>query len=67
MPRVTVTTTDLPSPRGSAVLLDEEVHSVHLSTDHASGQFVERLGWAIRDAEEAERTSARPVRPQTRS
>ena len=64
MPRVTATTTDQPRS-GSAVLLDEEVRSVHLSTEHACDQFVERLGWAIRDAEEAERSRARPVRRQT--
>jgi hypothetical protein len=34
------------------------VNSVHLSTDHAATQFIERLGWAISDAEEAERVHA---------
>ncbi|HXB16140.1 MAG TPA: hypothetical protein VNV44_10420 [Solirubrobacteraceae bacterium] len=53
MPRVIVTT-NLP-PAGSAhVLLDEHVSSVHLSSDHAAGQLIERLTWAIRDAEQAE-------------
>jgi hypothetical protein len=39
------------------VLLDESVYSVHLSTGHAAGQLIERLGWALSDAEEVERTS----------
>ncbi len=41
------------------VLLDESVQPVHLSTGHAANQLIERLGWAISDAEEAERTHAR--------
>jgi hypothetical protein len=54
MPRVIVTTDQ--AQRGDAtVLLDEQVHRVHLSTDHSAMQFIERLGWAINDAEDAER------------
>jgi hypothetical protein len=41
------------------VLLDERVEPVHLSTGHAAMQLVERLGWAISDAEDADRTRAR--------
>jgi hypothetical protein len=37
------------------VLLDESVYSVHLSTGHAAMQLIERLGWALSDAEEVER------------
>jgi hypothetical protein len=36
------------------VLLEESVSSVHLSTGHAAAQLVERLAWAIADAEDAE-------------
>jgi hypothetical protein len=63
MPRIIVTTdpSDPAPPRGDTpVLFDEEVHSVHLSTGHAATQLVERLAWAISDAEAAE--SARPDR-----
>jgi hypothetical protein len=42
-----------------AVLLDESVEPVHLATGHAAMQLIERLGWAISDAEDAERASAR--------
>jgi hypothetical protein len=46
--------------RGAApVLLEESVYSVHLSTGHAAMQLIERLGWALSDAEELERTQTR--------
>jgi hypothetical protein len=51
--------TDQTQPRNLPVLLDERVNSVHLSSDHAAMQFIERLGWAISDAEEAERADLR--------
>lgn len=53
MPRVIVTT-NLPPAGEAPVLLDEHLSSVHLSSDHAAAQLIERLAWAIRDAEEAE-------------
>jgi hypothetical protein len=69
MPRIIVTT-DPVSPELSddtAVLLEEHVHSVHLSTGHAAAQLVERLAWAVSDAESVEHTRRRPARgPQTR-
>jgi hypothetical protein len=67
MPRIVVTTDPLSTPAaGSPVLLlDEHVHSVHLSSDHAAAQLIERLAWAINDAEDAERRhAARPRRPE---
>jgi hypothetical protein len=70
MPRVIVTTDPSPLSADTSILLDERVHSVHLSTDHAAAQFVERLAWAINDAEEAEVERAdrrmRPGRPSRR-
>jgi hypothetical protein len=53
MPRVIVTTNQPPAGEPS-VLLDEHLSSVHLSSDHSASQLVERLSWAIRDAERAE-------------
>jgi hypothetical protein len=38
-----------------AVLLEESVSAVHLSTSHSALQLIERLDWAVRDAEELER------------
>jgi hypothetical protein len=37
------------------VLLDERVSSIHLSDGHAAEQLIERLAWAVTDAEETER------------
>ena len=41
------------------VLLDESVYSVHLSTGHAAMQLIERLGWALSDAEAIEQAQTR--------
>jgi len=45
-------------PRQSPVLLDERVDSIHLSDEHAAQQLIERVGWAVADAEDAERVAA---------
>jgi hypothetical protein len=58
MPRIIVTTDSQQRPDNASVLLDESVRSVHLSTGHAASQLVERLAWAISDAEDVE--SSRP-------
>jgi hypothetical protein len=45
-----------PQPGDSGpVLLDERVSSIHLSDGHAAEQLIERLAWAVTDAEETER------------
>ena len=54
MPRIIVTTDLNRDALGQPVLLDEHVRSVHLSSDHAAQQLVERLAWAIVDAEASE-------------
>jgi hypothetical protein len=55
MPRVTVTA-DVVGGRDdhTPVLLDEQVQGVHLSDEHSSVQFLERLAWAIEDGERLE-------------
>ena len=46
------------SPAGSSdVMLDERVNSIHLADGHAAEQLIQRLAWAVTDAEEAERRS----------
>ncbi len=60
MARIIVTTDDVghrgPTTRGeSPVLLDERVNSIHLGDGHAAEQLIERLAWAVTDAEAAER------------
>ena len=56
MPRIIVTAEPVSSRHSddAPVLLDEQVQSVHLSSGHAASQLVERLAWAISDAEDAE-------------
>jgi hypothetical protein len=53
MARVIVTTDENEHP-DAAVLLEERVYPVHLATDHAATQLMERLAWAIGDAERTE-------------
>jgi hypothetical protein len=54
MPRIIVTSDPTRLPDHVAVLLDEHVQRVHLSDDHAAAQLVERIAWAISDAEDTE-------------
>jgi hypothetical protein len=66
MARIIVTADPTNSP-DAPVLLEETVSSVHLSTGHAAAQLVERLAWAITDAETAELArSDRQATGQTR-
>jgi hypothetical protein len=53
MVRIIVTT-----EQSDPVLLDEQVGLEHLSDGHAAKQLVERLRWAVTDAEHAERVLA---------
>jgi hypothetical protein len=55
-----IVTADRPLKEAPKVLLEESVYSVHLSTGHAARQLIERLSWALRDAEELERRQPRP-------
>jgi len=58
MPRIIVTTDPSPLGEHPPALLDEQVHSIHLGTSHAAAQLVQRLVWAIADAEDAEHRDA---------
>jgi hypothetical protein len=51
-----------PSERRDApVLLDERVCSAHIADNHSATQLIERLSWAITDAENAERGAERAL------
>lgn len=50
MARIIVTTEQSKRPDGP-VLLDEFVCADHLTDDHSAAQLIERLGWAVIDAE----------------
>jgi hypothetical protein len=41
------------------VLMDEEVKPEHLADEHASQQIIERVAWAVLDAQEAIRRPSR--------
>jgi hypothetical protein len=59
MARIIVTTdaTTNPTTNHSApALLDEIVYSVHLANDHNAAELIQRLGWAISDADNTQRT-----------
>jgi hypothetical protein len=53
MPRMIVTT-ETPDRSGGEVLMDEQVATSDLASDHFAAQLVERIGWALADAESAE-------------
>jgi hypothetical protein len=63
MPRVLVTTYPPTQPSGipdPPVLLDESVSRAHLEDEHAAAQLIERIAWAVSDADDVE--SERPPR-----
>jgi hypothetical protein len=45
-----------------AVVFEERVYPVHLASDHSAAQLIERLAWAVGDAERSERAARRSVR-----
>ena len=55
MPRVIVTA-ETSDGRHEAIVHDERVLAATLDSDHSSAQLIERVGWALLDAEEIERT-----------
>ncbi len=60
MPRIIVTTEGSTRP-DEPVLLDEWVHPQHLQDDHSAEQLIERIGWAVNDADDLERRHAELV------
>jgi hypothetical protein len=47
------------------VVYQEDVTPVHIDSEHASRQLIERLRWAVQDAEEmAAARAARAARPR---
>jgi hypothetical protein len=57
VPRIIVTSETgeqrLPAP----VLLDERVDFVNLCEDHGAEELIERLGWALSEADDVERAA----------
>jgi hypothetical protein len=52
VPRIIVTTDPVDSD--APVTLNESVAAIHVSDEHSSSQLLERLAWAVEDAERAE-------------
>jgi hypothetical protein len=56
MPRIIVTAEPCERRNDDVpVLLEERVDSVHLTSDLGAAQLIERIAWAVSDAEHAER------------
>jgi hypothetical protein len=58
VPRIIVTTD--PVDQNAPVTLDERVAAIHVSDRHSSSQLMERLAWAVQDAERVEEGESRP-------
>ncbi len=54
MPRVIVISEPVDGRRRRSLTLNEHINPIHMTDEHSSLQFLERLAWAISDAEEAE-------------
>jgi hypothetical protein len=53
MPRLIVTA-ETRKDRDDAIVHDERVLATNLDNDHSSAQLIERVGWALEDAERLE-------------
>lgn len=57
MPQILVVT-DPPERDASTVVYRERISTTDLESDHFSGQLVERVGWAVVDADQIEARQA---------
>lgn len=57
MPRILVLAEPV-ADREPVILLREQVMPAHVQSGHSAEQLIERLGWAVADADELERTGA---------
>lgn len=55
MARIIVTTDPTTDNAAPVLLLDERVCSIQLGNDDDAAQLIERVGWAISDAETTQR------------
>jgi hypothetical protein len=53
MPRILITTEPIEKP-DSGVMLNEQIATSDLASDHFATQLIERIGWALADAEATE-------------
>ena len=59
MPQIIVTSDHGAAFGEGAVMFRERVTMADFESDHFAMQLVERLGWAVGDADEVERTATR--------
>lgn len=55
MPQIIVKADQGSDREEDAVMMRERINPADFESDHFAAQLVERLGWAVSDAEEAER------------
>jgi hypothetical protein len=70
MPQIIVTATSEHEIHEGKVLLRERVNATDFESERFTANLLERLGWAVEDATEAEkgpRETPRPAAPQRRS
>ena len=60
MPQIIVTADRSADQDEAPVLLRERVNLTDFESDHFAVQLVERLGWAVSDAHEVERSTPEP-------
>jgi hypothetical protein len=65
MPRIIVMSEPYVEPEG-AITLDESVTSADLRSGHHSAQLIERVGWAVHDADDVEHGDGEAGRSATR-
>ena len=65
MPQILVVT-DLQDEAPGTVVYRERVNLSDLESEHFSGQFVERVSWAMVDAKELERVGDQDPSPEVR-
>jgi hypothetical protein len=58
MPRIVVTTEPRLPASETSVLMDERIVTTDLDSDHFAAQLIERIGWALLDADGAEHHAA---------
>jgi hypothetical protein len=59
MPHIVVVT-DAPDPAAGTVVFRERIALSDLESDHYSGHLVERVGWAVLDADQLEHRASQP-------
>jgi hypothetical protein len=57
MPRIIVMSESI-TEREGAITLDERVASADMRSGHHAAQLIERVGWAVHDADDAEEAPA---------